>query len=73
MLFKIVRNDITKMNTEVIVNTACARPAVGSGCDRAVYKAAGYEELLKYRKETDMMVQACCAPIRAYYKRSHKY
>ena len=30
MPLKIVRNDITKMNTEAIVNTACARPAVGA-------------------------------------------
>ena len=51
MPLKIVRNDITKMNTEAIVNTACARPAVGTGCDSAVYQAAGYEELLEYRKE----------------------
>lgn len=41
MPFKIVRNDITKMNTEAIVNTANDHPKVGTGCDRAVYKAAG--------------------------------
>ena len=46
MPFKIVRNDITKMTTEAIVNTANCMPAVGHGCDTAVYKAAGYEELL---------------------------
>lgn len=51
MPFKIVRNDITKMNTEAIVNTANAHTAVGPGCDSAVYNAAGYEELLKYRTE----------------------
>ncbi len=51
MPFKIVRNDITKMDTEAIVNTANAHAAVGTGCDHAVYKAAGYEELLAYRKE----------------------
>ena len=51
MPFKIVRNDITKMNTEAIVNTANSRPAVGPGCDRAVYEAAGFEELLHFRKE----------------------
>ena len=51
MPFKIVRNDITKMNTEAIVNTANSHAAVGPGCDSAVYKAAGYEELLKYRTE----------------------
>lgn len=48
---KIVRNDITKMNTEAIVNTANDHPTVGTGCDSAVYKAAGYDELLAYRKE----------------------
>ncbi len=39
MAFRIVRNDITKMNTEAIVNTANEHPTVGSGCDSAVYKA----------------------------------
>lgn len=51
MPFKIVRNDITKMNTEAIVNTANDHPTVGTGCDSAIYKAAGYEELLNYRRE----------------------
>ena len=51
MSFKIVRNDITKMNTEAIVNTANDHVTVGTGCDYAVYMAAGYEELLKYREE----------------------
>ena len=51
MPFKIVRNDITKMNTEAIVNTANPMPEVGAGCDTAVYNAAGYDELLAYRKE----------------------
>ena len=51
MPLKIVRNDITKMNTEAIVNTASSQAAVGTGCDYAVYTAAGYDELLKYRTE----------------------
>lgn len=51
MSFKIVRNDITKMTTEAIVNTANAEPVVGVGCDSAVYKAAGFDELLAYRKD----------------------
>ena len=51
MPFKIVRNDITKMTTEAIVNTANCMPAVGHGCDTAVYKAAGYEELLSWRRK----------------------
>ncbi len=49
MPFKIVRNDITKMNTEAIVNTANELSLVGAGCDTAIYNAAGYEELLEYR------------------------
>ncbi len=51
MPLKIVRNDITKMNTQAIVNTANDKPTVGTGCDSAIYKAAGYDELLAYRKE----------------------
>ncbi|MCR5649706.1 MAG: macro domain-containing protein [Lachnospiraceae bacterium] len=51
MAFKIVRNDITKMNTEAVVNTANAEPTVGAGCDSAIYMAAGCDELLAYRKE----------------------
>lgn len=51
MPFKIVRNDITRMQTDAIVNTANELPTVGPGCDHAVYEAAGYDELLSYRKE----------------------
>ena len=51
MPLKIVRNDITKMDTEAIVNTANEHVIVGTGCDSAVYKAAGYDELLRYRRE----------------------
>ena len=51
MSFRIVRNDITKMNTEAIVNTANDQPAIGSGCDLAIYRAAGARRLLGYRKE----------------------
>ena len=51
MPFRIVRNDITKMDTEAIVNTANEHVTVGTGCDTAVYEAAGKDELLAYRKE----------------------
>ena len=46
MPFKIVRNDITKMHVDVIVNTANEAPMYGDGVDTAVYHAAGEEELL---------------------------
>ncbi len=51
MPLKIVRNDITKMNVDAIVNTANKHPTVGAGCDYAIYQAAGYDALLKYRTE----------------------
>ena len=51
MPLKIVRNDITKMCADAIVNTANEHPTVGSGCDYVIYRAAGHDELLKYRTE----------------------
>lgn len=51
MPLRIVRNDIVKMTTDAIVNTANDHAAVGTGCDGAVYRAAGYDELLNYRRE----------------------
>ncbi len=55
MSFKIERNDITKVHTDAIVNTANPFPTVGRGTDTAVYDAAGREELLKARKEIGMI------------------
>ncbi len=49
MPFQIIRNDITKMHTDAIVNTANPKPAVGSGTDSAIYEAAGREKLLAER------------------------
>lgn len=51
MPFRIIRNDITKMETDAIVNPANPFPIVGSGTDTNIYKAAGYDQLLKARKE----------------------
>ena len=51
MAFRIIRNDITKMETDAIVNTAGETPQVGEGCDIAVYTAAGYAELHALRSE----------------------
>ena len=51
MPLKIVRNDITKMNTEAVVNTANNNPSVGTGCDYAIYKEAGYDRLLDERRK----------------------
>ena len=51
MPFQIVRNDITKMQVDAIVNTANPFPGYGSGIDTAVYEAAGVDELLAKRHE----------------------
>jgi O-acetyl-ADP-ribose deacetylase (regulator of RNase III) len=55
MPFKIVRNDITKMRVDAIVNTANPKPKYSSGTDTAVYKAAGEEELLAERQKIGYM------------------
>lgn len=55
MPFKIVRNDLTKMKVDAIVNTANPKPKYSSGIDTAVYKAAGEEELLAERKKIGYM------------------
>ena len=49
MPLKIVRNDITKMETDAIVNTANPKPQVGDGVDSKIYEAAGFEQLLAER------------------------
>lgn len=51
MAFKIIRNDITKVKADAIVNTANPYPEIGSGTDSAIYNAAGKERLLKERQK----------------------
>ena len=53
MPLKIVRNDITKVKSDAIVNTANPLPIVMDGTDRAVYEAAGYELVLSGVKRLD--------------------
>ena len=43
MPFQIIRNDITKVRADVIVNSANPMPVYGLGADKAIYKAAGEE------------------------------
>lgn len=50
MPFEIVRNDITKIRVEGIVNTANPRPAIGSGTDAMIQKAAD-PKLLEARQK----------------------
>lgn len=55
MPFQIIRNDITKVKADAIVNTANSAVAVGRGTDRAVYHAAGRDRLLAERKKIGIM------------------
>lgn len=50
MPFRIIRNDITKVKADAIVNTANPEPIYAGGTDAAVYKAAGADLLLKERR-----------------------
>lgn len=63
MPFEIVRNDITKMRVDAIVNTANPRPVIGSGVDAAVHAKAG-PMLLAARKLIGTMNtgEACVTP-----------
>ena len=51
MPFKIIRNNITRVHADAIVNSANPKPVYGSGTDRAIYEAAGAEELLAERRK----------------------
>jgi O-acetyl-ADP-ribose deacetylase (regulator of RNase III) len=51
MPFQIIRNDITKVQADVIVNTANPQPKIGRGTDSAIYAAAGADVLLAERRK----------------------
>ena len=51
MPFSIIRNDITRVKADAIVNTANPEPCYASGTDAAIYEAAGADELLDARKK----------------------
>ncbi|MCR5108702.1 MAG: macro domain-containing protein [Lachnospiraceae bacterium] len=55
MAFRIIRNDITKVTADAIVNTANPDVAYASGVDGAIYEAAGAKALLAEREKIGEM------------------
>ena len=66
MPFQIIRNDITKVKADAIVNTANPNVAVGSGTDSAIYYAAGEKQLLAERKKIGIMMPGDAAHTPAF-------
>ena len=66
MSFKIVRNDITKIKADAIVNTANPEPVYSAGTDSAVYNAAGAEKLLAERKKIGKIAEGDVAVTPAF-------
>ena len=72
MPFKIVRNDITPMQVDAIVNTANKEPVYSTGTDAAVYRAAGAEALLAARQQIGVLQEGEAA-ITAGFRLPAKY
>lgn len=51
MPMRIIRDDITKVKADIIVNTANPQPIYTTGIDKAIYEAAGPDDLLKERQK----------------------
>lgn len=71
MAFRIIRNDITKVSCDAIVNTANPMPVIGRGTDSAIYKAAGKEELLSARKQIGIIERGKSAWTEAFNLKSN--
>ena len=54
MPFEIVRNDLTNMQVDAIVNAANPRPIIGYGVDSGVHKKAGDQLLIARKKIGDI-------------------
>ncbi len=55
MPLNIIRNDISKVSADAIVNTANPQVAIGYGVDQSIYEAAGAEQLLAERAKIGPM------------------
>ena len=66
MPFQIIRNDITKVKADAIVNSANPDAIFATGTDEAIYRAAGAEELLKEREKIGKIEVGECAATHAF-------
>lgn len=71
MPFEIVRNDITKMAVDAIVNTANPMPMIGAGTDAMIHEAAGPKLLVARQKIGKIDVG--CAEITSAFDLQAKY
>ena len=60
MPFEILRNDITSMQVDAIVNTANPKPTIGLGTDSMIHRAAG-PALLQARQKIGCISTGCAA------------
>ena len=71
MPFEIVRNDITKMAVDAIVNTANPRPVIGQGTDSMIHEAAGPSLLMA--RQAIGRIDVGCAEITPAFALQAKY
>ena len=71
MPFAVIRNDITQMRVDAIVNTANPRPVIGQGTDSMIHKAAGPELLIA--RQAIGRIDAGCARITPAFELQAKY
>ena len=65
MPFEIVRNDITNMRVDAIVNSANPRPVIGAGTDSRIHEKAG-PRLLAARQKIGPIAAGCAAVTEAF-------
>ena len=66
MPFQIIRNDITKVKADAIVNTANPKPTYGDGTDAAIFRAAGEKILLAERRKIGVIAEGEAAETPAF-------
>ena len=66
MPFEIIRNDITGIRADAIVNTANPKPVIGAGTDATIHKKAG-PRLLEARKKIGAIKPGHCAVTPAFH------